>query len=130
MTIKEAIEIMTPKEMIAVLTAFENGQAIEARGGSSYSQWEPTATPVWNFHNYNYRVKPEIKERFLTVTELWGKTLINKNGNMCLVYSGNPSNNTIWNGVDWDTVEELHNMDWRVAGPDYDYNTANSLKTV
>lgn len=125
---------MTINEMV-MIAFYENRQPVEIKrkdkdsfGGDFNWMPLPVKNPLWDFNMYDYRVVPT--KRFLTLKELWGKTLINKDGDMSLVCSGKISNNTIWDGSNSHTVGQLHKMGWRVAGPDYDYNTANSLETV
>lgn len=47
---------MTPQEMIDVITAFRDGKPVETNDGGS--DWWPVLSPHFNFHRYNYRVKP------------------------------------------------------------------------
>lgn len=50
---------MTPDEMIAVIQAHKEGKMIEAivkRTGHVIN-----AVPIWDFCNYDYRIKPEPK---------------------------------------------------------------------
>lgn len=55
---------MTPKEIINVLQAFEEGKEIEYREKNSKIPWKVASTPCWNFHNYNYQVKQKEKELY------------------------------------------------------------------
>jgi hypothetical protein len=48
---------MTPKEIIQVVSAFEEGKEIQFRGHGC--PWVTEPSPVWNFFLYEYRVKPE-----------------------------------------------------------------------
>jgi hypothetical protein len=67
------------------------------------------------------------KKRLMTIKELWGKTLVSHNG--CLVTVNKvDSHNQIKMLSAWNTVEEVHLNDWRLAGPDLDYDTATSLE--
>jgi hypothetical protein len=66
-------------------------------------------------------------KRLMTIKELWGKTLVSRNG--CLVTVNKvDSHNQIKMLNSWNTVEEAHLNDWRLAGPDLDYETATSLE--
>lgn len=48
---------MTPDEMISVIRAFKEGKVIQYTNSEGY--WvDCTATPVWNFNQSLYRVKP------------------------------------------------------------------------
>ncbi len=55
---------MTPKEIIDVVQAFEEGKEIEYREKNSKIPWKVASTPCWNFHNYNYQVKQKEKELY------------------------------------------------------------------
>jgi len=55
---------MTPKEIINVVQAFEEGKEIEYREKNSNIPWKVALTPCWNFHNKNYRVKQKEKELY------------------------------------------------------------------
>lgn len=63
---------MTIDEMIAVLQAAKEGKNIEfshysgrrdgeniGRSCAKSPEWRRAFTPTWNFHKYEYRVKPE-----------------------------------------------------------------------
>jgi hypothetical protein len=50
---------MTIDEQIAVMTAFRDGKAVEFRCTTTNNRWMTTDKPVWNFHEIEYRVKPE-----------------------------------------------------------------------
>ena len=56
---------MTTTEMIAVLQAFERGEVIEYRPKNS-QRWG-SAEPIWNFSQFDYRVKPKPREWWLNV---------------------------------------------------------------
>ena len=58
---------MTTTEMIAVLQAFERGEVIEYRPKNS-QRWG-SAEPIWNFSQFDYRVKPKPREWWLNVYE-------------------------------------------------------------
>ena len=58
---------MTTTEMIAVLQAFERGEVIEYRPKNS-QRWG-SAEPIWNFSQFDYRVKPNPREWWLNVYE-------------------------------------------------------------
>ena len=66
-------------------------------------------------------------KRLMTIKELWGKTLVSHNE--CLVTVNRvDSHNQIKMLNSWNTVEEARLNDWRLAGPDLDYETATSLE--
>lgn len=54
---------MTLREKIAVMIAYDEGKAIECRYAdrSSHDDWTVIKEPVWNWADYEYRVKPEKK---------------------------------------------------------------------
>ena len=51
----------TIDEMITVLKAFKEGKTIEFRRmeGIGNTKWRETASPIWEWARYEYRVKPE-----------------------------------------------------------------------
>jgi hypothetical protein len=73
------------------------------------------------------RLIPKPKTRLMTIKELWWKTLISRNG--CLVTVNKVDSHNQINMLDsWITVAEAHLDDFKVAGPDLDYETATSLE--
>lgn len=52
---------MTPKEIIGVLVAFEEGKEIEFLGKHTNSKWRTVEKPCWNFDLFDYRVKQQDK---------------------------------------------------------------------
>ena len=73
------------------------------------------------------RLMPKPKKRLMTIKELWGKTLVKKSGALVAV-SRVDSAGMVKMINAWNTVEEAHLYDWRLAGPDLDYETATSLE--
>ena len=52
----------TIDEMIAVMTAYKNGAEIESIDKFSNSrEYKSNAAPVWNWSNYDYRIKEQKK---------------------------------------------------------------------
>lgn len=51
---------MTTQEMIAVLSAFEQGKKIECTS-KTYPEvgWNPATKPIWNFDEYIYKIVEE-----------------------------------------------------------------------
>jgi len=48
------------KEQIAVMQGFANGKEIEFRAPNEINdRWEKIETPLWDWHNFEYRIKPE-----------------------------------------------------------------------
>lgn len=52
---------MTIDEMIAVLQAYKDCKAIQERVRDCGSWWD-MRRPQWDFHEYDYRIKPEPRE--------------------------------------------------------------------
>lgn len=54
--------MMTEHDMIRVLDAYLNGNAIECRYRPeimAYDDWAEVQNPSWDFMTFDYRVKPE-----------------------------------------------------------------------
>lgn len=51
---------MTHEEMLAVIQAHKEGKGVQVRLVNSVD-WEDVQVPLWNFHTYAYRIKPEPK---------------------------------------------------------------------
>lgn len=50
---------MNTKEMIAVMQAHAKGKAVQVRAADyAHQTWGPCATPLWNWRDFEYRVKP------------------------------------------------------------------------
>lgn len=62
---------MKLKDMIAVMQAAEKGALIEVRGLSCGTWSIMKIAPVWNWHEYDYRIRPE-------KVKLWAN--VRKNG--------------------------------------------------
>lgn len=59
-------KVKTTKEMIEVMTAYDNGAEIEVNRG--INGWEQVLEPTWSWCKFNYRIKEQKK----TVTiEKW-----------------------------------------------------------
>ena len=121
---------MTTKEMIEVITAFENGQEIEAQRKCSdnSANWFDATSPSWDFYTCNFRIKQKqvVSSRLLTIREVWGKTLVNDHGDMFIVAHSSSGHLTKVN--DWCSIGVLHHAGWKLAGPDLNYKTAISLE--
>ena len=59
---------MTITEMTEVMEAFENGEKIQCCDKGISGDWCDTENPVWDFSSYDYRIKPENKEKAYAVT--------------------------------------------------------------
>jgi hypothetical protein len=55
---------MTPKEIINVVQAFEEGKEIEFQPKNKSYPWETINESSWNFDYYDYRVKQKEKELY------------------------------------------------------------------
>ena len=65
----------TTKEIIEIIQAYEKGAQIQEKeivdDVEYYAKWEDVENPLWNFENYDYRVKSKPKYvPFETVEEL------------------------------------------------------------
>ena len=76
----------TTKEMIDVMQAYERGEQIEVNYlYVNKDYWIACGTPVWDWHNFDYRVKPKkiyvpfgTPEEFLTAYRKHGEFIENK----------------------------------------------------
>ena len=127
----------TTKEIIEIIQAYEKGAQIQEKeivdDVEYYSKWEDVENPLWNFENYDYRVKPKPKyvpfstaEQFLEAQEKHGQAVIqyvNKDNTVCnqfRAYVNNLGNIVLYGGVNTVrllTLEQLFN----------DYYFANDL---
>jgi len=55
---------MTPKEIIDVVQAFEEGKEIEFKPKNKSYSWETINEPAWSFDIHDYRVKQKEKELY------------------------------------------------------------------
>ena len=55
-------DIKKTKEQIEVMQAFIDGKEIEFKQDSYKGIWKQTTTPIWDFTNYKYRIKPSEPE--------------------------------------------------------------------
>ena len=55
-------DIKTTKEKIEVMEAFINGKEIEFKQDSYKGIWRQATTPIWDFCEYKYRIKPSEPE--------------------------------------------------------------------
>ena len=127
----------TTKEIIEIIQDYEKGAQIQEKeivdDVEYYSKWEDVENPLWNFENYDYRVKPKPKyvpfstaEQFLEAQEKHGQAVIqyvNKDNTVCnqfRAYVNNLGNIVLYGGVNTVrllTLEQLFN----------DYYFANDL---
>ena len=55
-------DIKIAKEHIEVIQAFIDGREIEFKPDSYKGIWKQITTPIWDFNNYEYRIKPSEPE--------------------------------------------------------------------
>ena len=76
----------TTKEMIEVMQAYERGEQIEVNYfHHNGDYWTSCGTPVWDWDNFDYRVKPKKKyvpfdtaEEFLEAQREHGEVIVDK----------------------------------------------------
>ena len=66
---------MTTREKIEVMESFERGDEIEIRLSLTLGTWEKEILPIWNWSEYDYRIKPKPKQ--VVVIEKWLVWLVN-----------------------------------------------------
>ena len=70
---------MTKEELqnaIKVMQAFANGKQVEYASLGNNVEWHSADAPSWDWHNYNYRIKPQPKYRpFKDAKECWQEML-------------------------------------------------------
>jgi len=122
----------TTKEKIEIMQVYENGADIEFRKKSKdnkpWSTLHANSHVTWDWYRLEYRIRPEPKKRLMTIKELWEKTLIHKKGHMSVVNKASNNNIQLIRDSFFYSIEEIHADDWRLAGPDLDYETATSLE--
>ena len=63
--------------MIAVIQAHKHGAKIEY-WEKELKRWDNAASPVWNFYDKDYRVKPEPLERWIFIYKDGREEVMNK----------------------------------------------------
>lgn len=120
---------MTTKEMIEVMQAYERGEQIER----FKAHWEDCGAPIWDWHNYEYRVKPKPTYRpykdadeFLAAQKEHGMYIryVDSNTYIIIFYVNDvavfvPAINSDGNVVDVDLQYEklLNNYKWQDGTP-------------
>lgn len=107
---------MTTQEMIAVITAFEQGKKIESCAIGS-NDWNLSLNPIWDFSNWIYRVVEEPEYVPYDGTQegtLVGKIVRHSNGIMRMIIGESKTsrinNDVILGGQEWWTpYEDLFN---------------------
>jgi len=66
---------MTIQEMIAVMQAAVEGKVIET-AKSSEGVWRVNPAPMWDWSNYDYRVKPSPPKRVFTLADFPNGTVV------------------------------------------------------
>lgn len=61
-------DIKTTKEHIEVMQAFIDGKEIEFKQDLYKEIWKDCRTPIWDFINYTYRIKPLEQKRYKNFT--------------------------------------------------------------
>lgn len=75
---------MTIRQKIEVMEAFERGEEIEACY-EGCKHWGVTHTPLWNWQDHDYRIKPKPKLRMMTCWELAGKIIRTKQNTLYFI---------------------------------------------
>lgn len=107
---------MTTQEMIAVITAFEQGKKIECI--DKYLEedvWEKVNNPSWNFNQYNFRIVEEPEYVPYDGTQegtLVGRVVISNATGLILMLVGEDKNSTVTNVLiakkgNWISYEDL-----------------------
>ena len=107
---------MTTQEMIAVITAFEQGKKIECTS-KIYPEvgWNPATKPIWNFDEYIYRIVEEPEYVPYDGTQegtLVGKIVVSNVTSLILMLIGEDKNSTVTNVLiaekgNWISYEDL-----------------------
>lgn len=63
---------MTIEEQIKVMEAYTEGKQIQSKPLFIFGHWSDDA-PSWNWHNFKYRVKPEIPSKQIDKSSLYNK---------------------------------------------------------
>ena len=58
-------DIRTAKEYLEIMQAFIDGKEIEFKQDSYKGIWRQATTPIWDFCEYKYRIKPSEPEVFI-----------------------------------------------------------------
>lgn len=74
---------MTTEEMIKVMEAYTKGKQIQSRPLFAFGGWSDD-TPKWDWHNFKYRVKPELSSKQVDKTSLYNK-FVKVNSDLTLI---------------------------------------------
>ena len=106
---------MTTQEMIAVLSAFEQGKKIECIDKYMKDEWEEVNNPSWNFRDYNYRIVEEPEYVPYDGTQegtLVGKIVISKSTSKIKMITGEDKLSEEYNVMigdnEWESYEYLN----------------------
>ena len=72
---------MNAQEILDVVKAFDDGKEIEYRA-VELTRWIHTDLPIWDFNNFDYRVKqaePVFEERWIVLKDRNGYTEVSSN---------------------------------------------------
>jgi hypothetical protein len=91
---------MTHDEMIAVIQAHKEGKKLECKCKAIvHDGWVSAPVPLFDFHRFDYRVKPEPR-----VVEGWTKECFSRNGGWSFVVHQGEKTDESWVKV---RVEEV-----------------------
>ncbi len=102
----------TTKGKMAVMAAADNRAKIECAPWET-ENWRSVEKPLWNWDDYNYRIKPEppkLKHRTWTAEEAIGQKVRDKaTGRFCMITEADPSASTARLSQHWvDLLTLLH----------------------
>lgn len=101
---------MTTREKIVVMQAYEDGKEIEFRSAYTEEEWVRCFKAVWNWAEFDYRIKPEPEYvPYDSVTEVdkdkWVKG--KASGRLYRIIEIDPSDNTVYLDGEWYNLREL-----------------------
>ncbi len=106
---------MTTQEMIAVITAFEQGKKIECTS-KTYPEvgWNPATKPIWNFDEYIYKIVEEPEYVPYDGTQegtLVGKIVVDKESKNSFLIIGEDKHDKHFNlmigDIEWESYKDL-----------------------
>ena len=93
------MKVQNTIEAIRVMQAFVDGRPIECAEVHKLN-WGETLSPVWNWNNFTYRIKPTTKLRPWSADEVplgaWMRTLINPANRWVITYTANELVRSDW----------------------------------
>ena len=115
---------MEISEMIEILQRAEKGEVVECKDKNLHSNnWYITHEPIWDFSEFDYRIKPEPKRVPLTMQdlidrELIGKTMRVKHGIACMLIQ-DFNDELVFFSDDEFSYEQLTSLEWIDNTPCY-----------